>query len=107
MTKAIRLRPIQTGEASYLTDHHNRPGEQLLLVTMYDGCHTAEHAEGALYDAAGFAGHKARDVDAVSLASVARWCADQWRLAQADMPAETDDDDSRYLDCHILATWEI
>ena len=107
----IHLKPIQTGDACYLQDHHNRDGECLVTVTMTDGCSTAEHAQEALFDAAEAAGLSV-NFDPADLARVVAWCAEQWRLAQADMPAETDrdtegDESERYLECHILATWEV
>lgn len=117
MPTLINLRPIQTGDACYLTDHHNRPGECIITVTMCDGCSTAEHAKEAVYDVADFEvlGSVPSDsmLDDDSLLDVANWCAAQWQLAQVDMPAERDrdneggDETERYLECHILATWEV
>ena len=111
----IHLKPIQTGDACYLQDHHNRDGECLVTVTMTDGCGTQQAAEEQILSgmhADDRIPYGERKVDMGDLASVAAWCAEQWQLAQADMPAETDrdtegDDSERYLECHILATWEV
>lgn len=114
MSKPINLRPIQTGDACYLTDHHNREGECIITVTMHDGCTSADDAQMAIISELAD-----REVTANKpvcwrdLFSVMRWCAAAWVLAQADMPAETDrdtvggDQSERYLECHILATWEV
>lgn len=109
MAKTINLRPIQTGDASYLTDHHNRDGECIITVTMTDGCSTAEHAQEAMFDAPGL---PSVNFDPADLAHAARWCVAEWQAAQLDMPAQQDrdtdgDDSERYLECHILATWEV
>lgn len=112
MTGTINLRPIQTGDACYLTDHHNRDGECIVTVTMHDGCTSLDHAQEELFAAAQDAGC-GENFDPADLARVVLWCANQWILAQADMPAETDrdseggDQSERYLECHILATWEV
>lgn len=112
MPTLINLRPIQTGDSCYLTDHHNRPGECIITVMMTDGCTSDGDAADALVCEGRTLGvaDTAAEYDASDLASVARWCAEQWRIAEADMPAATDrdtqgDDDARYLECHILATW--
>ena len=110
MPKLINLRPIQTGDACYLQNHHNREGECIITVVMNDACYSAEHAlfnfadqlTGMGFDPSADAGGW----------DVAKWCAEQWQLAQADMPAETDRDtrgrdEERYLECHILATWKV
>ena len=108
MAKMINLKPIQTGDACYLLDHHNRDGEALLTVTMYDGCSTMDHAQEVLFEAAHQHGRvPSENFATIGLHWVARWCEQEWQLAQADMPAGTDDDDAPYLDCHILATWEV
>ena len=104
------LKPIQTGDACYLQDHHNRDGECLVTVTMSDSCSTAEHAATAIGEAVYDRLSDSRFAPG-ALTTVAAWCAEQWQLAQVDMPAETDrdtegDDSERYLECHILATWE-
>lgn len=110
MAKTINLRPIQTGDASYLTDHHNRDGECIITVTMSDSCSTAEHAQEALFDGADER-LPSVNFDPADLARVARWCATWWQDAQDDMSAQQDrdtdgDDSERYLECHMLATWE-
>lgn len=113
MTRTIYLKPIATGDACYLQDHHNRDGECLLTVTMMDGHSSVAHVIDSLpYTLGDACCLQDFDIDAADLASVTKWCAEQWQLAQADMPAvedrDTDGDDSgRYLDCHILATWEV
>ena len=109
MPRTIYLRPIQTGDACYLQDRHNRDGERILAITTCDGCATTDHAQEAIFDAA--AELPSVNFDPADLAHAARWCEAQWLAAQADMPAaedrDTDGDDSeRYLECHILATWE-
>lgn len=115
----IHLRPIQTGDACYLQDHHNRDGECIITVTMTDSCSTVAQARAALNDllAMGVLTGRLPRLAVLNppmddIANVVRWCAEQWQLAQADMPAETDrdtegDDSERYLECHILATWEV
>ena len=111
----IHLKPIQTGDACYLQDHHNRDGECLITVTMMDGCSTqylaCKAVRAALRDSSRVPYGK-MPMEIGAIARVAAWCAEQWRLAQVDMPAETDrdtegDDSERYLECHILATWEV
>ena len=108
----IHLKPIQTGDACYLQDHHSREGECIITVTMTDGCSTADHAQMAIISELAERPCGDIPVDWRDLFSVMRWCAEQWQLARADMPAETDrdtggDDSERYLECHILATWEV
>lgn len=108
----ISLRPIQTGDACYLLDHHNRDGECIITVTMSDDCSSWADAKWMLCNDDSCTAPGTMDYDAEDLASVAKWCAAQWQAAQADMPPQTDrdtdgDDDARYLDCHILATWEV
>lgn len=114
MPKLINLRPIQTGDACYLTDHHSRDGECIITITMMDGTDTWLQAEKAICEA--ILGEDripaGAECSRPDLDSVAQWCADQWQLAQADMPPQVDrdtdgDDSERYLDCHILATWEV
>jgi hypothetical protein len=114
MPRTIHLKPVQTGDACYLQDHHNRDGECIITVTMTDGAATKQAAEeqilAELMDSR--APYGERGADMAELASVAAWCAAQWQAAQADMPAEVDrdtegDDSERYLECHILATWEV
>lgn len=108
----INLRPIQTGDACYLLDHHNRPGECIITVAMSDGCSTSDAAKEELayqlYDTIG----DVRFADVQEYSHVAAWCAREWQLAKDDMPAAADrdneggDEADRYLECHILATWE-
>jgi hypothetical protein len=117
MATTINLRPIQTGDACYLTDHHNRPGECIITVTMHDSCRSSSTALVTLCDA--IDNEPRIPVTRCSVPSMrgaaeaAKWCATEWRLAQADMPAERDrdneggDEAERYLECHILATWEV
>jgi hypothetical protein len=112
MPTLVNLRPIQTGDACYLTDHHNRDGEAIITVVMHDGITTLDHAQEALFDAAETAGISV-NFDPADLARVVLWCGNQWVLAQVDMPRAADrdneaegDESERYLECHILATWE-
>jgi hypothetical protein len=113
MASTISLRPIQTGDACYLTDHHNRDGECIITVVMHDGCNTAYGAYCAMSEEISGIGPRPRTIHGGDLVDVANWCLDQWLLAQADMPAETDrdtvggDQSERYLECHILASWEV
>lgn len=112
MPKLINLRPIQTGDACYLQDHHNREGECVITVVMNGACYSADYAQMAIIsELADRAEIASTPVCWRDLFSVMRWCAEQWQLAQADMPPETDrdtegQDEDRYLECHILATWE-
>jgi hypothetical protein len=117
----INLRPIQTGDACYLTDHHNRPGECIITVTMcdavpdYAGVLAELHHIMTFSTACGLPAPASprRAASPADLREVAQWCEAQWQFAQADMPAAADRDDEggdeseRYLDCHILATWEV
>ena len=116
MAQTINLRPLQTGDACYLTDHHNREGECITTVMMHDGAPTAQAAEEAILCAlldeerVPYGEHGVEIADVVACG---KWCAAEWVLAQADMPEETDrdttggDQSERYLECHILATWEV
>lgn len=112
MPKLISLRPIQTGDACYLQDHHNRDGECIITVTMHDGCSTVAAAQAAIWDAANAADVGGAGYLHLDTGAVAEWCAAQWQLVQACRPAATDrdtdgQDEDRYLECHILASWEV
>ena len=113
MPKLINLRPIQTGDACYLQDHHNREGECIITVVMNDACYSMDHAVQAIAEEANI-GRAPRHLffNNDDMYAAVKWCAEQWQLAQADLPPETDrdtegQDEERYLECHILATWEV
>jgi len=107
----ISLKPIQTGDACYLQDHHNRPGECIITVTMTDGCNTPSLARQAILDALDESDRVPESrVDAAVVDALALWSTQMWLNAQGDLPPATDrdtcgEDEDRYLDCHILATW--
>jgi hypothetical protein len=111
MPALIKLAPADTDRSGrYAAVPVGAPWVRLAVV-MTDGCSTADHAQEALFDAAEAAGLSV-NFDPADLAQVVRWCAAQWQAALADMPAEVDrdtdgDDSERYLECHILATWEV
>jgi hypothetical protein len=115
--QTINLRPIQTGDACYLTDHHNRPGECIVTLTMTDACLSSSTALVMLCDAIDNEPRipvtRCNVPSMRGAADCAVWCINEWRAAQGDMPAAADrdneggDEADRYLDCHILATWEV
>jgi hypothetical protein len=121
MATTINLRPIQTGDACYLTDHHNRPGECIITVTMSDAVPDYVGALAELHHMLTFSttlglpapASPHRCANPADLREVVNWCDHEWQLAQADMPAAADrdsaggDESERYLNCHILATWEV
>lgn len=116
MPTLIHLRALHTGGSCDFSEYDRMQGQRVLTVTMFDGCETADNAQEALFDAAAPYGQRvpSSNFDPSDLATVTRWCAAQWDAAQADLPARRDreggtseDNDRRFLECHILATWEV